>query len=180
MIIEANENFTQEDIDDVFQISINRLRLYKDPSKKLPNAFKEAYRNLISGIVLLTVTGILGILTRFNVIDVIAITLSAILLFVSILWLVILKKSYKDSKAQYEKKDPRSKIEVTEEFIAVEKDDESKVKIKWSDIGFIKVFNATVGVFSSDKTRALIIPLKYWNQIAEFMNEKAILVKFYN
>ena len=58
-------------------------------------------------------------------------------------------------------------------------DNGTVVKIKWSDIGFIKLFNYNVGIFASDKARALIIPLKYWNQIAKFMEDSRIIVTFY-
>ena len=63
-------------------------------------------------------------------------------------------------------------------MIAVDARD-STVKIKWPDIEFIKVFNYNVAIFSSDKTRALIIPIKHWEPIGKFMEDNNIIVKFY-
>ena len=159
MIIEANEKFTQEEIDEIFELSLRRTQYYKDPAKNYPNPFKETYKNLIFGIVMLAVTSVLGIITKFNVFCIIAMTLCAVMILVSIMWLVLLKKQHKEMKANFEKDDRHSKIEVTEELIAVEMGNGTTVKIKWPDVEFIKVFKATVVVFASDKTRALIIPL---------------------
>ena len=179
MIIEANEKFTQEEIDEVFEISLRRNQYYKDPAKNYPNPFKETYKNLIFGIVMLAVTSVLGIITKFNVFCIIAMTLCAVMILVSIMWLVLLKKQHKEMKANIEKDDRHSKIEVTEELIAVEMGNGTTVKIKWPDVEFIKVFKTTVVVFASDKTRALIIPLKYWDGVAKFMEDNRIMVKFY-
>ncbi len=179
MIIEANEKFTQEEIDEVFEISLRRNQYYKDPAKNYPNPFKETYKNLIFGIVMLAVTSVLGVITKFNVFCIIAMTLCAVMILVSIMWLVLLKKQYKEMKANFEKDDRHSKIEVTEELIAVEMGNGTTVKIKWPDVEFIKVFKTTVVVFASDKTRALIIPLKYWDGVAKFMEDNNIIVKFY-
>lgn len=179
MIIEANEKFTQEEIDEVFEISLRRNQYYKDPAKNYPNPFKETYKNLIFGIVMLAVTSVLGIITKFNVFCIIAMTLCAVMILVSIMWLVLLKKQYKEMNANFEKDDRHSKIEVTEELIAVEMGNGTTVKIKWPDVEFIKVFKTTVVVFASDKTRALIIPLKYWDGVAKFMEDNRIMVKFY-
>ena len=179
MIIEANEKFTQEEIDEVFEISLRRNQYYKDPAKKYPNPFKETYKNLIFGIVMLAVTSVLGVITKFNVFCIIAMTLCAVMILVSIMWLVSLKKQHKEMKANFEKDDRHSKIEVTEELIAVEMGNGTTVKIKWPDVEFIKVFKTTVVVFASDKTRALIIPLKYWDGVAKFMEDNRIMVKFY-
>ena len=179
MIIEANEKFTQEEIDEVFEISLRRNQYYKDPAKNYPNPFKETYKNLIFGIVILAVTSVLGVITKFNVFCIIAMTLCAVMILVSIMWLVLLKKQHKEMKANIEKDDRHSKIEVTEELIAVEMGNGTTVKIKWPDVEFIKVFKTTVVVFASDKTRALIIPLKYWDGVAKFMEDNRIMVKFY-
>lgn len=179
MIIEANEKFTQEEIDEVFEISLRRNQYYKDPAKNYPNPFKETYKNLIFGIVMLAVTSVLGIITKFNVFCIIAMTLCAVMILVSIMWLVLLKKQHKEMKANFEKDDRHSKIEVTEELIAVEMGNGTTVKIKWPDVEFIKVFKTTVVVFASDKTRALIIPLKYWDGVAKIMEDNKIMVKFY-
>ena len=178
MIIEANEKFTKEEMDEVFEISVRRSQIYKSPEKKYPGVFKESKKNLITGIIMLAVTLILGLLTDFGIIIVIAITLAAVMTFFAALWLFSLKKTYKDSIAQYDKTNS-SKIEFNEDFICVEMDNGTIVKIKWSDIGFIKLFNYNVGIFASDKARALIIPLKYWNQIAKFMEDSRIIVTFY-
>ena len=177
MIIDASEKFTPEEMDEVFEVSIRKTQYYKSPEKKFPGVFRECKKNLIHGVILLAVTLILGIFTKFGVISIIAMTLSAVLTFVAVLWLITLKKAYKESKATWEK-GGNSKIEFDEELIGVETKD-TTVKIKWSDIGFIKVFNYTVGVFSSDKARALIIPTKYWDPIAKFMEDNNIIVKFY-
>ena len=63
--------------------------------------------------------------------------------------------------------------------LTVEMGNGTTVKIKWPDVDFIKVFKATVVVFASDKTRALIIALKYWDGVAKFMEDNRIIVKFY-
>ena len=177
MIIDASEKFTPEEMDEVFEISMRKNRLFKAPEKKQKNVFRECYENLIYGIICLVVFIILGFLSRFEVIPIIGITVSAILVFVAALWLYAVKKAYKDSKAIWDKGGD-TKIEFDEEMIAVDARD-STVKIKWPDIEFIKVFNYNVAIFSSDKTRALIIPIKYWEPIGKFMEDNNIIVKFY-
>ena len=66
-----------------------------------------------------------------------------------------------------------------EEKIGVEMDNGTTVNIRWSEIEFIKAFKATVAIFASDKSRALIIPVKHWDPIAKFMEDNRIIVKFY-
>lgn len=178
MIIECNERFTDEEIDELFEISVRRTQLYKDPSKNLPNVFKETTKNIIFGAVMMPVLLILGLITRFTIATIVAMTLCAVIILISVMWLLMLKRSYKESKAVYGK-DQHSKVEYTEEFIGVEMANGTTVKIKWSEIEFIKVFKVTVGIFSSDKTRALIIPVRYWEEIGKFMEENNIIVKFY-
>lgn len=178
MIIETTEKFTPEEIDEVFNIMVKSYQLYKDPSKKLGDSIKESIKNLIYGIVLLIIFLIFGFISKFNVITIIGMTLSVVLILICVLWLAVLKKNYKDKKALYEKGD-HSKIIFDEQTIAVELENGSIVKLKWTEIEFIRAFDHVVGVFSSDKTRALIIPLKYWDPIAQFMSENYIIVKFF-
>ena len=178
MIIECNEPFTPEEIDEVFEISVRRTQYYKDPAKTLPNVFKETTKNIIFGAVMMPVLLVLGYIAQFKIGTIVAVTLCAVIILISTLWLVALKKAYKENKAIHSK-DPRSKVEYTEEFISVETSNGTTVKIKWTDVAFIKVFNATIGIFSSDKTRALIIPIKHWDPIAKFMEDNNIIVNFY-
>ncbi len=178
MIIEANEKFTQEEIDEIFAITVKRSQIYKTPEKPLKDPFKEAISNIIWGICALAVNCLLGIIWKFNPIVIIAMTLSGVLIFFGILLLVLGKKSYKDSCALLEKHD-HSKIEFDEDKIGVEMDNGTTVNIRWSEIEFIKVFKATVAILASDKSRALIIPVKHWDPIAKFMEDNRIMVKFY-
>ena len=178
MIIECSEPFTPEEIDEVFEISVRRTQYYKDPAKTLPNVFKETTKNIIFGAVMMPVLLVLGYIAKFKIGTIVAMTLCAVIILVSVMWLLTLKKSYKESKALYSKGE-HSKVEYTEEFISVEMDNGTTVKIKWTDIAFIKVFKVTVGIFASDKARALIIPVKYWDEIGKFMEDNNIIVKFY-
>lgn len=175
MIIESNEKFTKEEIDEIFDISVRRTLLYKSPEKKMHNVFEEGKKNLLIGIALIVFICILGFLTDFDIFTIVAITLSAVITFICILWLFQLNKSYKENRVLLEKTS-HSKIEYTEEFIGVEMENGTSVKIKWSEIAFIKVFGATFGVFASDKTRALVIPMRYWETINGFMKENNVSV----
>ena len=178
MIIETHEKFTKEEIDEVFAVSIKRTQIYKAPEKPLKDPFKDVIGNIIWGGCALVITFVLGLILKFSPVSVIAMTLSGVLLLVGILMLVTEKKAYKESCALFEKQD-HSKIEFNEEKIGVEMGNGTTVNIKWDEIEFIKVFKATVGIFSSDKSRALIIPLKYWDEIAKFMQDNKIIVKFF-
>ena len=178
MIIETTDKFTKEEIDELFAITVKRSQIYKTPEKPLKDPFKEAIGNIIWGICALAVNCLLGIFWKFNPIVVIAMTLSGVLILIGILLLVSGKKAYKDSCALLEKHD-HSKIEFDEEKIGVEMDNGTTVNIRWSEIEFIKVFKATVAIFASDKSRALIIPVKHWDPIAKFMEDNNIIVKFY-
>lgn len=177
MIIEMTEKFTQAEIDEIFEITLRRSQLYKDPAKKMKGSFYEGYKGLITGSVLLTITSLLGLITKFNVLSIISMTLSGVMIFIGILWLIILKKTYKDSKSALEKTE-HSKMIIEEESIAVEMDNGTTVKIKWTEVEFIRVFKQCAAIFSSDKSRALIVPLKHWDPIAKFMEDNRILVKF--
>ena len=178
MIIETTEKFTKEEIDEVFAITLKRSQLYKTPDKPLKDPFKDAIGNIIWGGCAFVITFLLGLFLKFSPISIIAMTLSGVLLLIGILMLVVEKKAYKEAFALYEKQD-HSKVEFDEEKIGVEMSNGTKVNIKWNEIEFIRAFNATVGVFSTDKSRALIIPTKYWGQIGKFMEDNNIIVKFY-
>ena len=181
MIIETNEKFTKEEIDDVYAITVKRTQIYKTPEKPLKDPFKEAVGNIIWGVCAFVVNLILCLFANsspFKVICIVAMTLSGVLMFFGILLLVLGKKSYKDSCALLEKHD-HSKIEFNEAMIGVEMDNGTTVNIRWTEIEFIKVFKFTVAIFAADKSRALIIPLKHWEPIAKFMEDNRIIVKFY-
>ena len=178
MIIETNEKFTKEEIDEVFAITVKRTQIYKTPEKPLKGPFKDAVGGIIWGCVALAVNFLLGLYLNFSPITVIAMTLSGVMIFIAVLMLVTGKKAYKDSCALLEKHD-HSKIEFNEAMIGVEMDNGTTVNIRWTEIEFIKVFKYTVAIFAADKSRALIIPLKHWEPIAKFMEDNRIIVKFY-
>ena len=178
MIIETTDKFTKEEMDEVFAVTVKRSQIYKDPQKPLSSPFKEAVGGIIWGSCAFVITSLLGLYLKFNPVSVIAMTLSGVMIFVSVLMLVTAKKAYKDSCELLEKHD-HSKIEFDEAMIGVEMDNGTTVNIRWTEIEFIRVFNASVGIFAADKTRALIIPLKYWDPIAKFMQDNNIIVKFY-
>ena len=181
MIIETNDKFTKEEMDEIYAVTVKRSQIYKTPEKPLKNPFKEAVGNIIWGVCAFVVNLLLCLFTGsgpFKVICIVAMTLSGVLMFFGILLLVLGKKSYKDSCALLEKHD-HSKIEFDEDKIGVEMDNGTTVNIRWSEVEFIRAFNATVCIFSSDKTRALVIPLKHWDPIAKLMEDNRIIVKFY-
>ncbi|MCR5287047.1 MAG: hypothetical protein K6D93_03765 [Saccharofermentans sp.] len=181
MIIETNDKFTKEEMDEVFSVTVKRAQIYKNPEKPLKDPFKEAVGNIIWGVCAFVVNLLLCLFTQsgpLRIICVVAMTLSGVLILVGILLLVSGKKAYRDSCALLEKHD-HSKIEFDEAMIGVEMDNGTTVNIRWSEIEFIKVFKATVAIFASDKSRALIIPVKHWDPIAKFMEDNRIMVKFY-
>ena len=147
----------------------------------MKDPFKEAVSNIIWGVCAFAVNLLLYFFAQsgpLRIICVVAMTLSGVLILVGILLLVSGKKAYKESYALLEKHE-HSKIDFDESMIGVEMDNGTTVNIRWSEIEFIRVFKATVGVFASDKSRALIIPVKYWDPIAKFMEDNRIIVKFY-
>lgn len=178
MIIESTDKFTKEEMDEIFNVTIKRTQIYKAPEKPLKDPFKEAIGNIIWGVCALAVNCLLGIFWKFNPIVIIVMTLSGVLILIGTLILVTGKKSYKEACALLEKHE-HSKIEFDEEKIGIEMDSGTTVNIKWSEIEFIRMFSATVTIFASDKSRALIIPLKHWDPIAKFMEDNRIIVKFY-
>lgn len=181
MIIETNDKFTKEEMDEVFAVTVKRSQIYKNPEKPLKDPFKDAISNIIWGVVAFSVNLLLCLIAQsgtLKTICIVAMTLSGVLIFVGFLLLISGKKAYKDSCALLEKHD-HSKIEFDEAMIGVEMDNGTTVNIRWTEIEFIKVFKATVGIFAADKSRALIIPVKHWEPIGKFMEDNNIAVKFY-
>ena len=83
MIIETNEKFTKEEIDEVFAITVKRTQIYKTPEKPLKDPFKEAVGNIIWGVCAFVVNLILCLFANsspFKVICIVAMTLSGVLI----------------------------------------------------------------------------------------------------
>ena len=106
MIIETNDKFTKEEMDEVFAVTVKRSQIYKNPEKPLKDPFKDAVSNIIWGVAAFAVNLLLCLIAQsgtLKTICIVAMTLSGVLIFVGFLLLISGKKAYKDSCALLEK-----------------------------------------------------------------------------
>ena len=177
MKIDIREKPTEEQIKETFEISVKRLQLYKNPNLKMKESLKQAVLGLIGGILLLTGSVLLGVFYKFDTLNIIAVTLAAVVCVFSIMWLVVIKKSYATAHTRLLDMD-KSSLEYDEDGIAISMyEGSSNIRIHWKDIEFIRVFDHMVGVFDKSQTQALIFAVKYKDQVFSFMRENGINVK---
>ena len=178
MTIEITEKPNEAQVKEAYEISIQRNRIYASPNMKLKNQDKQAILNILYGVALLVITGLLGVYMGFDTMTTIAFTLSGVVLIFAILWLVLYKKSFSKFREAYLAME-KSSLTYDEDGVEVGMNGTSTVRIPWKKVKFIRTFDEFFVVFEDTTINALLIPVKYKDQIVNYMKEQELNITMY-
>lgn len=170
MTIEVNEKPSESQVKEAYEISIQRGKIYTNPNMKLKSQNKQAFLNILYGIGLLLINIVLGICFGFNAMEIVAITLSGVVLIFALLWLIMYKTSFKKFSDAYLAME-KSQLTYDEDGIEVGMNGTSTVRIPWKKVKFIRTFEEFFAVFEDTTMNTLLIPVKFKDQVFNYIKE---------
>ena len=178
MTIEINEKPNEDQIKEAYNISIQRGKIYVNPTAKLKDQNKQGILNILYGIVMILITVALGVFVGFDTLTIIAVTLSGVVFLFSILWLVLFKTSFSKFRTEYLAIE-KSSLTYDEDGIEVGMNGTATVRIPWKKVKFIREFDEYYTVFEDSTTNALLIPVKYKDQVYNYIKENGLNLTMY-
>lgn len=178
MTIEITDKPTKEQVREAYEISIQRNGIYANPNMKLKSQDKQAVLNILYGVALIIITVLLGIFNGFDTLTTIAMTLAGVVFIFAIMWLFMYKASFKKFSDAYQSLE-KSELTYDEDGIAVGMNGTANVRINWNKIKFIRTFEEFFVVFEDTTVNSLLIPVKYKEQILNYMSENSITPTMY-
>ena len=178
MTIEINEKPNENQIKEAYNISIQRGKIYVNPTAKLKDQNKQGILNILYGIVMILITVALGVFVGFDTLTIIAVTLSGVVFLFSILWLVLFKTSFSKFRTEYLAIE-KSSLTYDEDGIEVGMNGTATVRIPWKKVKFIREFDEYYTVFEDSTTNALLIPVKYKDQVYNYIKENGLNLTMY-
>ena len=124
------------------------------------------------------ITVALGVFVGFDTLTIIAVTLSGVVFLFSILWLVLFKTSFSKFRTEYLAIE-KSSLTYDEDGIEVGMNGTATVRIPWKKVKFIREFDEYYTVFEDSTTNALLIPVKYKDQVYNYIKENGLNLTMY-
>ena len=174
MRIEDNSTGSKAFYKEMINIALNKNNLAAAPEKKLTDFFRSYLFMTCIGGVLLILMVLLGFVKGFDTLVIIGLVITALDVIIGTLLLINMNRS----KTRIMNSTKNAALIMDDDGVEVEYS-ESRHRIKWSGVAFVRVCSESIVFFPKDCTADLMIvaQIKHKTEIMGFLKDNHIQIK---